>query len=127
MEIAALESAYSHSQTDVIIKAMEIDKLKADIQHLRNNGDTGAGRLGGLDSIVEGSKLKFAGISDGVVEGFLGNPTTGPDGDMVVRRIAVKHDKGVTSFHTYRHDGRSHHSSCHDIIEVINELEKVGE
>lgn len=78
------------------------------------------GRLMMLNGIKEGSSLEFSVVADGVVKDVLKKVTYGNTDNVAEARLWVLHSDGNESFHTYRHDGRSQHSSDYDITLAVN-------
>lgn len=81
-----------------------------------------AGKLENLNDLVAGARVSFTEAGPGIVLAIMGAPMTkGIDGPVVSARAHIKHTNGNESFHTFRHDGRSTHSSNMDITMILPE------
>ena len=113
-QIAYLERGVKQLSMDNKIKQLNINTLQAQV-----NAEAGTkeGSLPHLDDLVVGAIVEFSTCAKGEVFS-IHDPVTGP-GDHIVRiRAFIRHEDNCQSFHTYRFDGRSHHSPCHDIVKI---------
>lgn len=74
-----------------------------------------------LNEIKVGSKITFLKTSKGVVESIMTKCTVGGIDTLDSIRLDIKHSWG-SSFHTYRHDGKSTCCYKNDIVSIDGKL-----
>lgn len=96
------------------LKQHDIDKLQAQVNAAHG---TGQGTLVNLDDLIVGAVVEFTTTAKGEVFS-IHDQVTGKGDHINSARAFIRHEDNCESYHTYRFDGRSHHSPCHDIVKI---------
>lgn len=77
-----------------------------------------AGKLKNLNDLVVGASVLTASGLVGYIYRTDKEVTSGPKGNICQIQADIKYPTHGTSYHSYRHDGRSVHDAEHDIVKV---------
>ena len=115
-QVAYLKRQAQQVAMDNKLKQCDIEKLQAQVNAAQG---TNQGTLVNLDELTVGAMVEFSTTSKGEVFSVY-DQITGTDDHIVSARAFIRHEDGCQSYHTYRFDGRSHHSPEHDIVKITS-------
>lgn len=112
--LAYLKRKCEQLYMDNKIKQSDINKLQAQVNAASG---TGQGTLVNLDDLIVGAIVEFTTTEKGEVFS-IHDQVLGKGDHINSVRAFIRHEDNCQSYHTYRFDGRSHHSPCHDIVKI---------
>lgn len=112
--IDTLTKQLEQRNIDIMVLNRRLDRANAALDAVHHD----TGKLLNLNDLKSGAKVVFRNTSPGIVLS-INNEIKGINDDVVSAKASIKHDNGVTSYHTYRFDGMSFNCPSFDIQKIF--------